>query len=145
MTARVWQCQAPGCESGGIQTTSGRLKKWCSERCRRGMYPGDPCVTCGQETASGKRGNAKRPEPQCAACELDGHRLAAFTDGRERLISLYAAGFTLTEIATTLGLADKNVVSKQLHRLREYGYDIPYRRAGVSEKNRAAWAERKAA
>lgn len=68
MSAREWKCQAPGCTNGGIQTTQARLRKWCSEECRKKQYTErQPCVDCGAATCYGPL-NGYHPEPRCPAC-----------------------------------------------------------------------------
>lgn len=81
MKAREWRCQAEGCTNGGIQTTQARLKKWCSEECRKSQYA-RPCPECGTPM-NGSDGFGEHAPTMCAECRryephsLDKARAAA--------------------------------------------------------------------
>lgn len=66
MTAREWHCQNPACDEHGMQTTSGRLRKWCSDRCRRTTLYGGTCKYCGTIT-NGSDGPGAAPDV-CISC-----------------------------------------------------------------------------
>lgn len=64
MSERVWTCQ--GCGTTGVQTTHARLRKWCSERCRKSTLYGGVCEDCGGPT-DGSAGLGKAAT-RCRGC-----------------------------------------------------------------------------
>lgn len=50
MMAREWYCHNPACDEHGEQATPGRLRKWCSDRCRKVTLYGGECRVCGAVT-----------------------------------------------------------------------------------------------
>jgi transposase len=74
------------------------------------------CTRCGGDRPRQTKG------PHCRACIED----AADARGR-KLERLWAEGLPLRQIASQMGIS-LNVLSTDMHRFREKGYDLPYRR-----------------
>jgi len=72
MSARIWTCQ--GCGAMGVQTTRARLRKWCSESCRKRTLYGGTCVDCGAPT-NGSDGRGPDAPKRCIPCNA-GHLFA---------------------------------------------------------------------
>lgn len=128
-------CQREGCGSPlpPKRGPQGRPRKWCSDRCRRQASfdrHHAPCVDCG-----GPLKQTGQPIRRCARCELERRRKIS-DETAQRVAAMWRGGMTGTQIAERLGWS-KGYVRVALNRLRERGYDLPYR---VSPEARAAMA-----
>ena len=77
----------------------------------------DVCSVCGGDRVIGGAGDV------CASCLADQVR-----QRRERTVELWRDGVTLREIADQLGWTVGHLAG-EIHRMRETGWDLPFRRA----------------
>lgn len=126
---------ARACAGCDAEIAGDPRRKWCSERCRKASY-GDPCIDCGARTAFGAE-TARVPEPRCLSCARRLSLAEKYRDQRERLAEMHQAGATYKEIADAFGWPNPNYVGKYVWELRQMGYELPYRYAGVTERHAA--------
>lgn len=75
MTTRAKIVRCEGCGTEVRQNPTGRLRKWCSDRCRKRQY-GGTCRDCGAHT-DGSNGAAGAPD-YCITC-IGAHRERLWT------------------------------------------------------------------
>lgn len=99
-----------------------------------------PCPRCGQPMLGWQ---PSRPATGCGACR------AADADAHAReYVRLWAEGKTLRQIAAHFGYS-LGAAPRELHRLRERGYDLPFRYpkervSNIRAGTHAYWSERAA-
>jgi transposase len=83
------------------------------------------CTTCGQHCGIGTGKKSHQPE-QCRDCFL-----AAVDAKRDEIRRLWLAGQTMRQIAEAIGTTT-NSLGVMMVRMRESGWDLPYRRLAVT-------------
>ena len=115
------------CGESFTPATSGRGKsrRYCSENCRKRFCENRKRATCLDCDTELGLGSAWRNRVRCQACEAT--RKRAGRDARwHQIEKWWAEGLTFPEICARLGWA-KGTLGSQLHRMREAGFDVPYR------------------
>lgn len=100
------------------------------------------CVSCGEPTGIGaERKAAQFGFPgRCAVCRIaeENERVA---ERGHQIEALWAEGLTIAQVAERIGMSQE-VAWVEIERLREKGFDLPYRRTPVQRKRmrEARWA-----
>jgi hypothetical protein len=142
-----------GCDKTVVRILGGGgvRPKWCSENCRKRTWnrrwlasekSRAVCPDCGEKLAPGSarphlvrrrekaRGTQNQSCPGCARKK------------RKQIMSWWAEGLTMPEICELLGIS-KTQLAVDMVRMRELGYDLPYRyttgkRAGTKHPDQVA-------
>ena len=125
---RTWTCQ--GCGATGAEQVRGGPRKWCSEKCRKRQYD-RACIDCGARTSGtdpGRHGGRCKPCGDAAIDYFARPGSVQARETRERIAAMWQDGQSMREICEALGYS-KGHLGVAIWRMRQAGYDVPYRYA----------------
>ena len=104
-------------------------RKWCSERCRKEQYA-KACSDCGTRIDGTTPGKSKGRCHSCASKAKNYSQRPQSVTARERgarIVAMWGNGDTMGEIARALQTTSGSL-GVAMVRMRQDGYDLPYRR-----------------